>query len=108
MEYAKIHKRFFVCLGSGTRLGQCSYAMNKNIAGAKKANISSDTVVLYESTAGWNKSGGQELLNTANHYEAGCHILFNDGHVEFVKPERLAELKWKVEKDENRGAEKKP
>lgn len=27
----------------------------------------------------------------------GYNILFNDGHVEFVKPEELDKLKWKAE-----------
>lgn len=48
----------------------------------------------------WNQVGGPEILTTENHKGKGCNILFNDGHVEFVKPERLGELKWEVEEDE--------
>ena len=42
----------------------------------------------------WNQFGGSELLTTDNHKGEGCNVLFNDMHVEFVKSERIAELKW--------------
>lgn len=45
----------------------------------------------------WNQFGGPEILTFENHRGKGCNILFNDYHVEFVTPERLGELKWKVE-----------
>ena len=33
-----------------------------------------------------------------NHYERkGANVLFNDGHVEFIKPEDVGKLKWKAE-----------
>jgi len=48
----------------------------------------------------WNQVGGPEILTTENHGGKGCHISFNDGHVEFVKTEELGQLKWKVEKEQ--------
>ena len=42
----------------------------------------------------WNQFGGSELLTTENHKGDGCNVLFNDWHAEFVKAERIAELKW--------------
>ena len=48
----------------------------------------------------WNQFGGPEILTTENHKGKGCNILFNDLHVEFVKKERLGELKWEVEEKE--------
>lgn len=49
----------------------------------------------------WNQVGGPELLTTENHKGEGCNVLFNDLHVEFIKMERIGELKWGVEKEQN-------
>ncbi len=48
----------------------------------------------------WNQFGGPEILTTENHKGKGCNILFNNGRVEFVKPEQLGELRWEVEESE--------
>jgi len=48
----------------------------------------------------WNQVGGPEILTTENHKGKGCNVLFNNGRVEFVKPEQLGELKWEVEEGE--------
>lgn len=68
----------------------CYYAMNPNC----EPNSPSDTVLLFETNGGWNQFGGQEILTTENH-KGRCHVLFNDGHVEFVKPEKIEKLRWK-------------
>jgi hypothetical protein len=68
--------------------GKCHYAMNVNC----KPDSARDTVLLFETTLGWNKHGGPELLTSDNHDGEGCNILFNDKHVKFVK--RPKELNW--------------
>ena len=69
----------------------CSYSMNPNC----EPNSPRDVVLLFESKAGWNQSGGPELLNPHNHEGKGCSILFNDGHIEFINTKDLKNLKWK-------------
>ena len=49
----------------------------------------------------WNQVGGPELLTTENHKRKVYNFLFNDGHVESVKAERLGELKWDTEKKDS-------
>ncbi|HUT31154.1 MAG TPA: hypothetical protein VMX13_15270 [Sedimentisphaerales bacterium] len=73
--------------------GQYHYAMNP----ACEPNSPPDTVLLFETSDGWNQYGGPEILTTENHGGKGCNILFNDGTVKFVPPQELAMLKWKVE-----------
>ena len=70
--------------------GKCHYAMNIYC----KPDSGPDTVLLFETTLGWNKSGGPELLTLVNHDGAGCNIVFNDGHIAFEK--RPLELNWGV------------
>ena len=86
--------RLFVCPSAGG--GRSHYAINPN------ASIFQDPhmVVLFETKGGWNQFGGTELFTAENHKGEGGNIVFNDYHVEFVKPERLGELKWEVEESE--------
>jgi hypothetical protein len=152
ITYCEVRPKQLVCKGSGTRIGESSYAMNKNLVGRKVTEIPEDVVILFETSFGknpagrkellgnrewykelssrgdrldlewvkkyrpsekvykqrWNQVGGPEILTTENHKGRGCNILFITGRVEFVEPERLGQLKWKVGEDANRGAEKKP
>ena len=94
----KVSLEYLVCSGSDAKIGESSYALNKNIEGKKSSEIPSDTVLLFETLGGWNQVGGPEMLTTDNHKGKGCNILFNDRHVEFVKAERIGELKWGTEK----------
>ena len=70
---------------------RCYYAMNPDC----EPNSPPDVVLLFETKGGWNQYGGPELLSFKNHWRKACNILFNDGHVEFVRAERIGELKWK-------------
>ena len=70
--------------------------MNKNIE-KLGANAPPDMVLLFETRPGWNQTGGPEILTTDNHNGNGCNILFNDGHVEFVRTEDINDLKWTAE-----------
>lgn len=42
----------------------------------------------------WNQVGGKEILTTEYHKGRGCHVLFTDGSVRFVKKEDLDTLRW--------------
>jgi prepilin-type processing-associated H-X9-DG protein len=89
LERNLLTEKQFICRNAGE--GKCHYAMNPNCG----PNSPSDMVLLFESRAGWNQSGGPELLAPENHGDKGCNILFNDGHVDFVKKEELGKLKWR-------------
>jgi prepilin-type processing-associated H-X9-DG protein len=93
VKYAEVTEKEFICPSAGE--GRCHYAINPNAGVFTHPHM----VVLFETKGGWNKFGGPEILTTENHKGEGCNILFNDLHVEFVKPERLGELKWKGEEE---------
>lgn len=137
VQYVDVRPKQFICHKSDAKIGESSYALNKNIIGKKASEIPPDVVLLFETNFGkdsagrrellgnrgwykfldevgvdwireyspakkvykrrWNQFGGPELLAGERHKGEGCNILFNDYHVEFVTPERLGELKWKVE-----------
>jgi hypothetical protein len=71
----------------------CSYAMNRQLIGLKDTNqIPDDTVVLFESDAGWNAVGGPEIL-VKRHY-GGSFIVFEDGSIQEVNPKDFKTLRW--------------
>jgi len=98
-KYGDFYDKSFRCPGG--KEGMCNYAMNPSC----DPNSPEDIVLLFETKGGWNQFGGPELLTTNNHKGKGCNVLFNDRHVEFVKAERIAELKWNTEKQDSESIE---
>ena len=72
--------------------GRCHYAMNPNC----KASSPADTVLLFETKAGWNQHGGPELFTFDNHDPRGGCVLLNDGKAMFIRTEEeLRALRWR-------------
>lgn len=95
IEYTDANERTFQCKGSGE--WSCNYAMNKNIE-ALGTSAPPDMVLVFESKEeGLNQAGGLELVTIKNHGGDGCNVLFNDGHVEYVKKEDVNNLMWEAE-----------
>ena len=105
VSFSEVKPNQLICRGSDLKIGESSYSLNKNIAGKKSSEIPPNIVLLFETQEGWNQFGGPELLTTDNHKGKGCNVLFNDGSVEFVKPERIAELKWATEEKDSESIE---
>ena len=111
-------------LAEGASYGECSYAMNVNVAGGNLSQLPPDTVVLFETDyagkdsqqkiplkereendslnsddlvreGAWNQVGDQSILTASHHLGYGCNILFADGHVDFVKKKDFDKLRWK-------------
>ena len=59
--------------------GLCSYAMNPNCTDY----AAPETVLLFETDAGWNKFGGPELVSTKGHGGKGFNVLYKEGQVSF-------------------------
>jgi prepilin-type processing-associated H-X9-DG protein len=62
-----------------------------------------NTVLLFESDAGWNASGDQGAMIARPRHSGGFIILFADGHVEAVPRERLRSLIWNPQQSESPG-----
>ena len=76
--------------------GLCNYAINPDC----EPNSPNDVVFLFDTKGGWNQYGGPELISFDNHVRKGANVCFNDGRVEFIKPEDIGKLKWKAEANE--------
>ncbi len=82
--------RPYICPSAGP--GKCHYAMNPNC----KLDSPPDTVLLFETKAGWNQHGGPELFTFDNHDPKGGCVLLNDGTIKFIRTtEELHQLRWK-------------
>jgi hypothetical protein len=72
--------------------GKSHYAINPDC----KSDSPLDTVLLFETKAGWNQHGGPELFTFDNHDPKGGCVLLNDGTVKFIRTkEELQQLHWK-------------
>ena len=72
----------------------CSYAFNQKLDRQDLKQINPGTVLLFESNAGWNASGGPEMMDSTRHGRDGCNIVFADGTSEMVQKSQLATLRW--------------
>jgi len=66
------------------------YAMNLNCS----PNSPGQTVLLFESKAGWNRYGGWELFKLSRHNVKGVFVLLNNGQVKFVRPGEFTSLRF--------------
>ena len=72
----------------------CGYALNSKLAGLRdRGEVPSDTVMLFESNAGWNAAGGPEIA-AAHHGREAFNVTFADGSVNVVSFEKVGQLRW--------------
>ena len=75
---------------------RCAYAFNRHLASVAMIQLSrpSESVLLFESAAGWNAVGvAEDVLKQPRH--AGLvGVAFCDGHAEMVPPNRINQLVW--------------
>jgi len=85
-------ERTFKCPAANSS-SRCDYAYNAKLDGLDTAKIDPQTVVIFESDAGWDAHGGPELL-AARHRANSSVVAFADGHVELILPARINSLRW--------------
>jgi len=83
-------RAWFKCPAAGE--GKCHYALNPHY----EPNSPPDTVLLFETKAGWNQHGGPELFTFEHHEPRGGCVMLNDGTVKFIRTrEELQQFRWK-------------
>jgi prepilin-type processing-associated H-X9-DG protein len=74
---------------------QCDYAFNAALGGMEESQVDPHTVMLFESDAGWDASGGPELMAAGRHQRGNLSIVaFADGSVQEVRESGLNNLRW--------------
>jgi hypothetical protein len=75
-----------------------SYAMNASLSNGVLSQLPKDTVLLFESKPGWNRSGGPADMSFENHHywedAVRCGILFADGKAWCIDKNKPPSLRW--------------
>ena len=73
---------------------RCAYAFNAKLDGKKESEIDPQTVLLFESDAGWNGSGGPRELKPHQHSSRSVNVALADGSVQSIPRAQLSTLRW--------------
>jgi hypothetical protein len=73
---------------------RCAYAFNAKLDGKKEGEIDPQTVLLFESDAGWNGTGGAGDLRPHKHSSRTVNVALADGAVMQIPRSRLGTLRW--------------
>jgi hypothetical protein len=73
---------------------QSAYGFNEALAGRNLSSIPGDTVMLFETSSGWNVSGGPDQLASSPPHGRTYYFGFADGTVRKVSVEDLPALRW--------------
>jgi prepilin-type processing-associated H-X9-DG protein len=73
---------------------RCAFAFNAKLDGRKASEINPQTVLLFESDAGWNGTGGAERLKPHSHSTRSVNVAFADGSVRAIRRSQLGALRW--------------
>jgi prepilin-type processing-associated H-X9-DG protein len=71
-----------------------AYAFNAKLDGKKDNEIDPQTVLIFESQAGWNGAGGAERLALRHHSSGIVNVAFADGAVRSLTRSQLSTLRW--------------
>ena len=82
----------YVC-PSATAL-RSGYAFNAKLSGMEEGKVDPSTVMIFESDAGWNASGGKELMITKPRHGNRYVVGMADGSVQQISEAQLSELRW--------------
>jgi prepilin-type processing-associated H-X9-DG protein len=84
--------KVFQCPAEPSR--RCSYAFNAKLDGKNEKEVNPQTVLLFESDAGWNGSGGANALKPHQHSNRAVNVAFADGSVHQRPRSQLGTLRW--------------
>jgi prepilin-type processing-associated H-X9-DG protein len=84
--------KVFQCPTEPGRLS--AYAFNAKLDGKKENEIDPQTVLLFESDAGWNGSGGPGELKPHQHSSRSVNVALADGSVQSIPRAQLSTLRW--------------
>jgi hypothetical protein len=73
---------------------RCDYAFNVKLDGLEEDKINPQTVEIFESDAGWNASGGPELMIGKARHARMFVVAFADGSVHQIRESQLPSLRW--------------
>ncbi len=86
-------EKVFKCVAANSS-SRCDYAFNAKLGGLDESKIAPDTVMIFESDAGWNANGGPELMIGKPRHARLFVVTFVDGSVQQLRETQLGTLRW--------------
>ena len=85
--------KVYQCPGDAAQL-RSGYAFNAKLGGLAEKDVDPGTVMVFESDAGWNASGGRELMITQPRHNGRYVIGLADGSVQMMTEAQVRQLRW--------------
>jgi hypothetical protein len=79
---------------SANSASPCDYAFNAALSGMDESKVNPNTVMIFEADAGWDASGGSELLVSRHMRGRVSVVAYADGSVQEVRQSELSTLRW--------------
>lgn len=73
---------------------RCAFAYNRKLDGLPEDEINPETVMFFESDAGWNAAGGPELFSPHKHSRTSIVVGLADGSVQQMPRSKFESLRW--------------
>jgi len=70
------------------------YAFNAKLSGLEEGQVDPSTVMIFESDAGWNASGGKELMIASPRHNNRFNVCLADGSVQQMTEAQVRQLRW--------------
>ena len=86
-------EKIFKC-PDGDQNQKCHYAFNAKLDGLDTNKVDPKTVMIFETSGGWNLSGGPELLLPHPRHGGKFVVALADGSVQQIKAAQLKTLRW--------------
>jgi Domain of unknown function (DUF4190)/GYF domain 2 len=86
-------EKVFKC-SAGNASSRCDYGFNAKLDGLDESKINPQTVEIFESDAGWNASGGSELMIGKPRHARMFVVAFADGSVQQLRESQISTLRW--------------
>jgi prepilin-type processing-associated H-X9-DG protein len=86
--------RIFECPAAANPAGRCDYAFNAALSGMDESKVDPHTVLIFESDAGWNASGGADSIVLRHETGRKAVVAFADGSVQQIPQSQLGNLRW--------------
>jgi prepilin-type processing-associated H-X9-DG protein len=85
--------KVFRCPGANST-ERCHYAFNAKLSGMDVNKVAPETVLIFETTGGWNLNGGPELMLNNSRHGRWFVVGFADGSVRRLLESQMNTLRW--------------
>lgn len=87
-------EKIFQCPSGADQNQKSHYAFNAKLDGLDANKINPETVAIFETSGGWNVSGGPELMTSPSRHDRVFVVALADGSVQQIRESQIKTLRW--------------